>query len=259
MYEGGFREPMIAWWPGKINASTASDEVVMGFDFYPTLVELAGGTITKTYVKKQSDDNFIHETLYKIEKEEINGMFAFLNGNIADNFFRSAHRRNLNIPIITTSFAAEDGRLMNLGEAGLGIDNFCTWTKNLKDEENQLFISRYKKQYSKEPDQFSFLGYETGLILYDSLAKCKGDFAGNHLANKISDCKISSPGGNITINKNSGLVKNSVYLCKTTVSGFNFPENKIVGEYVPVSEFEEAFTSLDTNLRSGWLNPYLFV
>jgi len=47
MYEGGFREPMIAWWPGKINANTASDEVVMGFDFYPTLVELAGGTPEK--------------------------------------------------------------------------------------------------------------------------------------------------------------------------------------------------------------------
>ncbi len=42
MYEGGFREPMIAWWPGRIPARSTSDEVVMGFDFFPTLVELAG-------------------------------------------------------------------------------------------------------------------------------------------------------------------------------------------------------------------------
>lgn len=43
MYEGGFREPMIVRWPGNIVASSKSDEVVMGMDFYPTLVELAGG------------------------------------------------------------------------------------------------------------------------------------------------------------------------------------------------------------------------
>ncbi len=43
MYEGGFREPMIAWWPGKIKPDTKSDEVVIGIDFYSTFVELAGG------------------------------------------------------------------------------------------------------------------------------------------------------------------------------------------------------------------------
>jgi len=42
MYEGGFREPMIVRWPGKIKPST-NDEIVMGIDFYPTFVELAGG------------------------------------------------------------------------------------------------------------------------------------------------------------------------------------------------------------------------
>lgn len=47
MYEGGFREPMIVRWPGKINAGTTSDEVVIGIDFYPTLVELAGGDPAK--------------------------------------------------------------------------------------------------------------------------------------------------------------------------------------------------------------------
>ncbi|TKG90424.1 hypothetical protein EYV94_23760 [Puteibacter caeruleilacunae] len=43
MYEGGFREPMIAWWPGKIEAGTTCDEPVIGIDFYPTFVELSGG------------------------------------------------------------------------------------------------------------------------------------------------------------------------------------------------------------------------
>ncbi|MGX1928358.1 sulfatase [Flagellimonas sp. 2504JD4-2] len=43
LYEGGIREPMIAWWPEHIQSSSKSDEVVIGMDFYPTLLSLAGG------------------------------------------------------------------------------------------------------------------------------------------------------------------------------------------------------------------------
>ena len=54
MYEGGFREPMIVRWSGKINAGTTSDEIVIGIDFYPTLVELAGGDHDKYHTDGES-------------------------------------------------------------------------------------------------------------------------------------------------------------------------------------------------------------
>ncbi|MEL7588315.1 MAG: arylsulfatase [Prolixibacteraceae bacterium] len=41
LYEGGIREPMIAWWPGKIQAGTTSDHVSAFWDVMPTLAELA--------------------------------------------------------------------------------------------------------------------------------------------------------------------------------------------------------------------------
>lgn len=41
-YEGGIREPMFAWWPGKIKAGTHSDIAVTNLDFFPTLLEVAG-------------------------------------------------------------------------------------------------------------------------------------------------------------------------------------------------------------------------
>ncbi|WP_141402495.1 sulfatase [Sediminicola luteus] len=43
MFEGGFREPMVAWMPGTIPPQSASDEVVMGLDFFPTFIKMAGG------------------------------------------------------------------------------------------------------------------------------------------------------------------------------------------------------------------------
>lgn len=41
-YEGGHRVPAIAWWPGKIKAGTRSDKLIVGFDLFPTLTDIAG-------------------------------------------------------------------------------------------------------------------------------------------------------------------------------------------------------------------------
>lgn len=45
-WEGGMREPTIAWWPGKIPAGTSTDAVTGMMDVLPTFVKLAGGTLS---------------------------------------------------------------------------------------------------------------------------------------------------------------------------------------------------------------------
>lgn len=44
-YEGGVREPTIAWWPGHIAAGSICDAVAGNIDLLPTFVKLAGGTV----------------------------------------------------------------------------------------------------------------------------------------------------------------------------------------------------------------------
>jgi arylsulfatase len=41
-YEGGIRVPLVARWPGRIAAGATCDVPVIGLDWYPTLVEIAG-------------------------------------------------------------------------------------------------------------------------------------------------------------------------------------------------------------------------
>lgn len=41
-HEGGHRVPAVVWWPGMIKAGAVSNDLVIGFDFLPTLTEIAG-------------------------------------------------------------------------------------------------------------------------------------------------------------------------------------------------------------------------
>lgn len=43
IYEGGIREPLIIKWPGKIIPGSLSDAIVTSVDFYPTILDFAGG------------------------------------------------------------------------------------------------------------------------------------------------------------------------------------------------------------------------
>ncbi len=42
VWEGGFREPTIAWWPGTIPAGTVTGEMATAMDLLPTFADLAG-------------------------------------------------------------------------------------------------------------------------------------------------------------------------------------------------------------------------
>ena len=44
LYEGGIREPLIVWWPGKVRSGTTNDFVCAFWDFLPTTAAIAGAS-----------------------------------------------------------------------------------------------------------------------------------------------------------------------------------------------------------------------
>jgi arylsulfatase A-like enzyme len=47
-FEGGIREPMVAYWPGVIAAGSHNSTPVMHADYFPTFIDMAGATTDKT-------------------------------------------------------------------------------------------------------------------------------------------------------------------------------------------------------------------
>lgn len=46
-WEGGFRLPLIAWWPGVVPAGATCREMASGMDFLPTFARLSGGKVPR--------------------------------------------------------------------------------------------------------------------------------------------------------------------------------------------------------------------
>ena len=59
-WEGGMREPTIAWWPGTIPAGSTCDEIATSMDLLPTFAKIAGG---KTPSDRKIDGNDISSLL----------------------------------------------------------------------------------------------------------------------------------------------------------------------------------------------------
>jgi arylsulfatase A len=77
-YEGGVREPTIAWWPGHIKPGSVSDAVAGNIDLLPTFVTLAGGT---TPSNRKIDGADLSSLLLGKTKESPRQAHYYFSGN----------------------------------------------------------------------------------------------------------------------------------------------------------------------------------
>lgn len=62
-FEGGFRCPAIAWWPGHIKSGSVVHQMMSHMDWWPTFVKLAGGTPPTHIWKNNEGKNIVFDGL----------------------------------------------------------------------------------------------------------------------------------------------------------------------------------------------------
>jgi arylsulfatase A len=77
-FEGGVREPTIAWWPGRIKAGATTDAVAGNIDLLPTFVNLAGGAVP---TDRKIDGADISPLLLGTSKESAREAHYYFDGN----------------------------------------------------------------------------------------------------------------------------------------------------------------------------------
>ncbi len=78
VYEGGYRVPFIARWPGKIDAGTSTDEMAATVDCLPTFAKLAGGNAPKD---RPVDGKDIRSLLFEKGAKTPHETYVLLHGN----------------------------------------------------------------------------------------------------------------------------------------------------------------------------------
>lgn len=100
-FEGGYRVPFIARWPGKFRAGSLSKEMAMNIDLLPTLASITGQELPKD---RTIDGRDISAMLAKGEPSPHETLFFFDGNNIAavrDNRYRlvlNGFYRNFPVP-----------------------------------------------------------------------------------------------------------------------------------------------------------------
>ncbi len=80
-WEGGMREPTLAWWPGSVPAGSVSDEVASTMDLLPTFARLGGGTLPQDRILDGRDISTLllgksgakspHQAFYYYREQEL--------------------------------------------------------------------------------------------------------------------------------------------------------------------------------------------
>ena len=78
-YEGGMREPAIAWWPGKIKANTITASLASSMDLLPTFAALAGAPLPKDKILDGTD---ISPILFGKQENIRNKIYYYINNNL---------------------------------------------------------------------------------------------------------------------------------------------------------------------------------
>ncbi|MFV0590489.1 MAG: ABC transporter substrate-binding protein [Draconibacterium sp.] len=214
-------------------------------------VEEAQGTITNTFINDRNNNDFFDQTIHAIKENNNDGLFLLMTGQDANNFVLAYHNAGLSTPVVTTSFVTDENYLPNLGPTMDNVYHLNSWIRNLNTPQNKQFVSDYENEYKAAPNQFSLLGYETGLIA----AQIRNKINGNINNDKIS---VDSPAGCLTINFETGEVKSPAYLCKTLKGSFLLPENQLINQIEVSNDIGIKNIQNKEEIHSGWLNPYLF-
>ncbi len=168
-----------------------------------------GGTVTseQAYTKGATDFN---AQLTRIR--ETNPEVIFIPGYYSDvaKIALQARKLGMTMPLLGGDGWDSEELGKNAGDAINGCFYSNHYAPDQPTEAIKTFVTKYKAQFGSTPDGLAALGYDAANVLFDSMARAKGD-KGKDLRDAIgATTDFKAVTGNITINKQRDAVKQVV-------------------------------------------------
>jgi ABC-type branched-subunit amino acid transport system substrate-binding protein len=196
------------------------------------------------------------ELIKKLEEGHPTHVHAILCGVDGKDFIKRYKGSEMlnNTPLTVAPFLVEDQMMSEIEELVDELPNAILWSYQIPGEENQKFITNYERTFETRPGVFSLLGYETGMVIKESIL----DKARN-LYESLGKSTILGPRGKINLSTDHIAEDFEVYLRKPIKNGKPEPENQIMKTIQGVSLTDQHIQQSASLSISGWQNPYLCI
>lgn len=199
-------------------------------------VEASGGEIEERFVTHLDPSaSRIAEAIEAVRALRPDFVYAAYNGQQASEFLRAYHAAGLGIPLIGSSFIADESAVLSTPLRTVGA-----WSSALDSAENSAFMRAFSASSGRSADAFAALGYETGLWIAAAV-----DAAGeDRLCDGLTAVSFAGPRGAVHFDSATRTLTSSLYLR---------------GQQRAVETLGMPHAVLHQDQKSGWISTYLSV
>jgi branched-chain amino acid transport system substrate-binding protein len=216
--------------------------------------EIGGGNVLDTLVThRPGEASSLSQILHFIQQQRPEVVYAAYCGQPALDFLQAYAHAGLagRLPLVGSSFLAEEFVSPNLGQAAFGVKTCQSWAANLASPANQEFQKAYQAYAGKAADIFAALGFDTAGLLVEALLLAQGRVdPAKDLIHALERANFEGPRGPLMINANTHAASSRLYLREARPAG-GAPGNSVLG-VLPGPD-----TPLKYGVKTGWLNSYL--
>lgn len=251
------------------NTSRQIDKAIMATSYYDGGYSLSHA-LTQPFINKGGEILYNFAGSFKLaefntspmadfirENSDLRSVLTVLSGELLLPFFRQLSEalpgtelRFYGSPVTVEETIALAGDF----PFGFIVEGFTGWYKDSPLPENVTFSGKMRES-SREPNSFSALGWDTGLVLNQFL-QLKNDGALLHALPEGSVNEIDGAKGTLRLHEGSHHFMGDAYLLwNASVSGTALVETISSAEGRDV--FNEMITQKIEGMTSGWLNTYL--
>ncbi len=224
--------------------------------------EESGGEVQESFVTHSSSSlTDLVSVMDRIAQIKPDFVYASYCGKAAVDFVKAYADAGWagKIPLLGSSFLADEAILPIHGEAGRGIKTCLPWSCDLDTPANKLFTAAYLRQTGHRPDVFGLLGYDTARLIGKAWKAAGGNGHGKTLFEEaLAAAECASPRGRVRMKPHAHRTDVPLYLAEVRYRDGIWC-NDVIAELDPISEHHPSIQSIRSTRRSGWISPYLFV
>lgn len=265
------QQGFLCWLTGKMASQMNYKNAAMATSFYDSgylhtaamvkgFVD-TGGKITFNFVNNQRyDDTFDIKQLtsYLSTDNATNSLLCIFDSLPASLFYAQLNGYDAagGLRLFVSPMMLEKMALDKITErTEFSIEGYMPWHVLLENNANRVFRDCYSRQTNREAGIFSLLGWETGLVLREVFKLADGQYAnGDELAEKMATSKISSPRGELKLDRETNYFVAPV--CKCSMKQYA-GTLEVEWTDVPEKEWRSFVECPADGVSSGWTNTYL--